>query len=94
MALLTQAWRGQNHTIEADAACPAVVRTMQRIYPPGEIDMTRWIQLLKRFLKDECGSDLIEYALVAAFLALSAVVAEGSLTNAIGNEFNMITNNF
>lgn len=56
--------------------------------------MTRLIQLLKRFLKDECGSDLIEYALVAAFLALSAVVAEGSLTNVIGNEFNMITNSF
>lgn len=56
--------------------------------------MTLTKELVKRFLKDECGADLIEYALIAAFLALSAVGAERSLTASIGNEFNMITNQF
>ncbi len=56
--------------------------------------MNRTMHLVKNLLKDECGSDLIEYALVASVLALSAVAAEGSLINKIGNEFNMITNNF
>jgi Flp pilus assembly pilin Flp len=56
--------------------------------------MNRTKQLLKSFLNDECGADLIEYALVAAILALSAVAAEASLTKKIGNEFNYITNNF
>jgi Flp pilus assembly pilin Flp len=59
-----------------------------------EIQMNRTKELMKKFLNDECGADLIEYALVAAVLALSAVAAENSLTRSIGNEFNMITNKF
>jgi len=56
--------------------------------------MNRTKQLLMSFLNDECGADLIEYALVAAVLALSALAAEGTLVRQIGNEFNMITNHF
>jgi Flp pilus assembly pilin Flp len=56
--------------------------------------MNRTKDLAKKFLNDDRGSDLIEYALVAAVLALSAVVAEGRLTNSVGNEFNTITNKF
>lgn len=56
--------------------------------------MNRTKQLLKSLLNDECGQDLIEYALVASVLALGAVAAEGSLVTKIGNEFNMITNKF
>ncbi len=56
--------------------------------------MNRTKQLLKNFLNDECGADLIEYALIAAVLALSALAAGASLTGKIGNEFNMITNSF
>ena len=56
--------------------------------------MNRGLHPTKSLLNDECGADLIEYALVAAVLALSALAAEGSLINKIGNEFNVITNNF
>jgi len=56
--------------------------------------MTRTKKLLKSLLNDECGADLIEYALVAAFLALSAVASQRALINSIQNEFNMITNHF
>lgn len=49
-------------------------------------------QLLKTFLNDESGQDLIEYALVAAVIALGCVAALASLTNQIGNEFNTIGN--
>ena len=56
--------------------------------------MNRAKHLIKSLMNDECGSDLIEYALIASVLALGALAAEGSLINSIGNEFNTITNNF
>jgi Flp pilus assembly pilin Flp len=56
--------------------------------------MNRTKEVLRSLLKDECGADLIEYALVASVLALCAVAAESSLVNKIGNEFNTITNHF
>jgi pilus assembly protein Flp/PilA len=41
-------------------------------------------------LRDESGQDLIEYALVAAIIALGAVTAMTSLANSIGAAFNNI----
>ncbi len=49
-------------------------------------------RLLANLLNDDSGQDLIEYALVAALLALSAVGALSSLTGKINNEFNRIGN--
>ncbi len=49
-------------------------------------------QLLKNFMQDESGQDLIEYALVAALVGLGSVAAMGSLANNIGNTFNSIGN--
>lgn len=46
--------------------------------------------LLRTFLKEESGQDLIEYALIAALIALGAIVSMGSLSNMISNEFNAI----
>ena len=40
----------------------------------------------------ESGQDLIEYALIAALIALGAIVAMGSLSNKISNEFNSVGN--
>ena len=48
--------------------------------------------LFSRFLCDESGQDLIEYALVAGLIGLAAVVAMGKLSNTIGNSFNSIGN--
>jgi Flp pilus assembly pilin Flp len=56
--------------------------------------MNRTKQLLRNFVNDECGADLIEYALVAAVLALSALAAQASLIVKVQGEFNMITNHF
>jgi pilus assembly protein Flp/PilA len=46
--------------------------------------------LFKNLMNDESGQDLIEYALIAALIALGAIVAMGSLSNKISNEFNAI----
>lgn len=48
--------------------------------------------LLRSLLNEESGQDLIEYALIAALIALGAIVAMGSLSNKISNEFNAIGN--
>jgi pilus assembly protein Flp/PilA len=48
--------------------------------------------LLQRLLSDDSGQDLIEYALVAALIALSAIAAMGNLSNKISNEFNKVGN--
>ena len=51
-------------------------------------------QLMKQLFHDESGQDLIEYALVAAIIALGAVASMGSLAGAIGNGLNTVGNNF
>jgi pilus assembly protein Flp/PilA len=43
-------------------------------------------------LADESGHELIEYALIAALIAVSAIAALKGLTNKISNEFNTIGN--
>ena len=55
----------------------------------GETEMGPFIRALVR---DESGQDLIEYALVAALIALGAIVAMGSLANQISNAFNSVGN--
>jgi pilus assembly protein Flp/PilA len=47
-------------------------------------------QSFANFLRDESGQDLIEYALIAAVIALAAVAAMSKLGSGIGNEFNSI----
>ena len=49
-------------------------------------------QQLKKFMSDESGQDLIEYALVAALVGLGSVAAMNGLANAIGNTFNGVGN--
>ncbi len=47
-------------------------------------------QFMNNLLADESGQDLIEYALVAALVALGSVAAMGGLANVIKNTFNSI----
>jgi pilus assembly protein Flp/PilA len=47
---------------------------------------------LKTLLTDDSGQDLIEYALIAALIALAAIVSMRSLANKISNEFNTVGN--
>ena len=46
--------------------------------------------LLKNLLNDESGQDLIEYALIAALIALAAITGMDSLAGKINNEFTNI----
>jgi pilus assembly protein Flp/PilA len=48
------------------------------------------IQRLSRFHHDESGQDLIEYALVAALIALAAVAGMSFVASAINNAFSNI----
>ncbi|HWJ19142.1 MAG TPA: Flp family type IVb pilin [Candidatus Limnocylindrales bacterium] len=48
-------------------------------------------KLLKNLRQDESGQDLIEYALIAALIALGAVVSMKAVTTAIGAEFTKIS---
>jgi len=48
------------------------------------------INFLKNLHKEESGQDLIEYALIAALIAVGAVVAMGALANKISTQFNVV----
>jgi pilus assembly protein Flp/PilA len=47
-------------------------------------------QILSNLLKDESGQDLIEYALVAALIALGATAAMSGLATTIGTTFTTV----
>jgi pilus assembly protein Flp/PilA len=57
-----------------------------------ESGMNRSSRLLTSLLNDESGQDLIEYALIAALIAVAAITALKGLDNKISNEFNTIGN--
>jgi len=48
--------------------------------------------LLKTFVQDESGQDLIEYALVAALVGLGAVASMQGLSNSIASTFGGVGN--
>ena len=48
------------------------------------------LRALRNLLQEESGQDLIEYALVAAVLALAAIAGMGSLANNISNAFSAV----
>jgi pilus assembly protein Flp/PilA len=47
-------------------------------------------ELLKCLLTDESGQDLIEYALIAALVAIAAIAGLNSLSSKINSEFTKI----
>jgi pilus assembly protein Flp/PilA len=47
-------------------------------------------QILSRFLNDESGQDLVEYALVAALVALAAIAGVGRVGSAVGSVFTSV----
>jgi pilus assembly protein Flp/PilA len=52
--------------------------------------MKMFVYQLSEFLRDESGQDLIEYALVAAIIALGAVATMTTLATAITGAFTAI----
>jgi len=55
-------------------------------------ETNRTWQFVRSLLADESGQDLIEYALIAALIAVSAVAAMGSLSKKISNELDKVGN--
>lgn len=51
-------------------------------------------QLVVNLTREESGQDLIEYALIAALIALAAIGAMSTLGSEIGNEFNSVGSSF
>ena len=54
--------------------------------------MNNLTTLMNKLLRDDSGQDLIEYALIAALIALAAITAMKGLTTKINSEFNSIGN--
>jgi pilus assembly protein Flp/PilA len=52
--------------------------------------MSKTCLLLVSLLRDDSGQDLIEYALIAALIAVAAITATKSLATRIDTEFNTI----
>ena len=53
--------------------------------------MTKWLKdVLVELRREESGQDLIEYALIAALIALAATVGMGAVANAINQAFSSI----
>ena len=46
------------------------------------------LEMIQRFLKDEQGQDLVEYALLLVFLALAAITVLPTLGKAVNNVFS------
>ena len=49
------------------------------------------INMLKSLHKEESGQDLIEYALIAALIAVASVATMKTLATAIGTEFGKVS---
>jgi len=47
--------------------------------------------LLKTLHRDESGQDLIEYALIAALIALGSIIGMDTVANEINSAFNIIS---
>jgi pilus assembly protein Flp/PilA len=73
--------RNRRRTGKQPAAAFSTGRENSMICPP---------RLLRCLLNDESGQDLIEYALIAALIAVAAIAAIKGLTTKITTEFNTI----
>jgi Flp pilus assembly pilin Flp len=56
-------------------------------------NMTSLRNFALRLVRDEQGQDLIEYALLATFVSLLAIVGAGLLGTALNNWYNQVANN-
>ena len=54
--------------------------------------MRCFVQFVNQFHKEESGQDLIEYALIAALIAVAAIAGMQSLAGKINTEFSKVGN--
>ena len=53
-------------------------------------DMLLKVYVKAQILREDCGQDLIEYALVAALIAFAAVLGMGTVATGINDAFSTI----
>jgi len=53
--------------------------------------LLKLLQTVRFFVKEECGQDLVEYALVIALIALAATVGMKSLAGGINKAFDSVS---
>jgi pilus assembly protein Flp/PilA len=52
--------------------------------------INKYYRVLVNLMQDESGQDLVEYALLAALVALAAATAIGKVSSAIGSVFTSV----
>lgn len=79
-----------NQRDESSDRC--VARLNSACHRPGSMGTRQpMVSTVKRFLVQDDGQDLIEYALLAAFIALAAVAAVTQLGTAVNNIYTRIS---
>ena len=51
----------------------------------------KYLDMFKNLVQDDSGQDLIEYALIAALIALGAIAAMNSLATGISTAFSTVS---
>ena len=72
-----------------------IMRRGARLTMPSDVcsnTTTKPVKPMTFILTDEAGQDLIEYALLAALIAIGTLAAMRTLHNTVGNTFNTIGN--
>jgi Flp pilus assembly pilin Flp len=61
---------------------------------PGAAPLQAALAAIARLGADDCGQDLIEYALVASFLGLGTIAGVSGLAAKIANDLNIVLKGF
>lgn len=71
---------------------PATTEFNQYGHLAAGMEVEEMLEILKSLRRDESGQDLIEYALVAALIALAAVASMNTVAQGILDGFNYTSN--
>jgi pilus assembly protein Flp/PilA len=63
---------------------------MFELSPPRGVLEMNLVNFLKNLHDEESGQDLIEYALIAALIAVASIAAMGTLATSISTEFGKV----
>jgi len=71
-------------------SCGWMDRPQSEAPPDGEVE-SAMKNFVTRFVREDEGQDLIEYALLAAFISLAAVLAIQNLGTAVNNVYTRVS---
>jgi pilus assembly protein Flp/PilA len=67
-------------------------RSRRLLVTKSEKDMSKFMEISKRFMRDESGVTAIEYGLIASLIAVGLVASVPTLAGAIEGAFTTIAN--